>query len=129
MVVLRLVDNNCINIGCKIPLTEYELTRQKKSRKYRFCKRCRMLRYTNCVSWNCASCGKVINTGSYIGQYYCSIRGCFTLTKEIVRKNREWQKNKHRVKSLVKKIEWNSKTKKYKVKDSSFKVGRPYKER
>jgi hypothetical protein len=88
-----------------------------------------MLRYTRCVSWNCASCGKVINTGSYIGQYYCSIRGCFTLTKEIVRKNREWQKNKHRVKSLVKKIEWNSKTKKYKVKDSSFKVGRPYKER
>lgn len=128
MVVLRLVDNNCINIGCNVPLTEYELSRQKKSRKYRFCKRCRMLRYTNCVRWNCASCGKVINTGSYIGQYYCSIRGCFTLTKDRTNQNRERIKTNHRIKSFVKKIEWNSKTKKYKVKDSSFKVGRPYKE-
>jgi len=129
MVVLRLIDNSCINIGCNVPLTEYELSRQKKSRKYRFCKRCRMLRYTNCVSWNCASCGKVINTGSYIGQYYCSIRGCFTLTKDRTNQNRERIKTNHRIKSFVKKLEWNSKTKKYKVKDSSFKVGRPYKER
>ena len=125
MVVLRLVDNNCINIGCNRPLTEYELVRQKKSRKYRFCKKCRMLRYSNNVRWNCVSCGKVIETGSYVGQYYCSIRGCFTLTKERNIKNKKRMKTKHRIKSLVNTIEWNSKTKKYKVKRDSFKAGRP----
>lgn len=129
MVVLRLIDRNCINISCKIPLTEYELVRQKKSRKYRFCKKCRMLRYTNSVRWNCVSCGKIINTSSYVGQYYCSIRGCFVLTKERQQINRDRTKRNHRIKSFVKKIEWNSKTKKYKVKKHSFKVGRPCKER
>ena len=129
MVVLRLVDNNCINIGCKVeggrPLTEYELIRQKKSRKYRFCKKCRMLRYTNNVRWKCVSCGKVIEIGSYVGQYYCSIRGCFTLNNERARDNRERMKTKHRIKSFIKKIEWDSNTEKYKVKNDSFKVGRP----
>jgi len=115
MVVLRLVDNNCINIGCSVPLTEYELVRQKKSRKYRFCKKCRMLRYTNDVRWNCISCGKIISISSYVGQYYCSIRGCFILTKDRKEKNRERTKANHKIKSFVKKIEWNSKTKKYNV--------------
>jgi len=129
MVVLRLVDNNCINVGCSKPLTEYELIRQKKSRKYRFCKKCRMLRYTNNVRWKCVSCGNIINTSSYIGQYYCSIRGRFILNNERARENKIRSRNKARVKSLIKNIEWNSKTKKYKVKKDSFKVGRPYKER
>ena len=133
MVVLRLVDNNCINLSCKVEggarLTEYELIRQKRSRKYRFCKKCRMLRYTNNVRWCCVGCGKVIEIGSYVGQYYCSIRGCFTLSSERARENRERMKTNHRVKSLIKNIEWDSKTKKYKVKSDSFKVGRPYKER
>ena len=133
MVVLRLVDNNCINIGCKVEggalLTEYELVRQKKSRKYRFCKKCRMLRYTNNVRWNCVSCGKVISLGAYVGQYYCSIRGCFVFTKERATKNRARIKTNHRIKSFVKKIEWNSNTKKYKVKNDSFTRGRPCKER
>jgi len=101
MVQLRVVDNYCINIRCKTPLTEYELSRQKKSRKYRFCRRCRMLRYTSSVSWKCIACGKTIDHGSYIGQYYCNVRGCFSLTRTI--HNRKTSRVRARVKAFVRK--------------------------
>ena len=84
-----------------------------------------MERYSNNVRWNCVSCGKIIETGSYVGQYYCSIRGCFTLRNVRARENRERMKTKHRIKSFVKNIEWESNTEKYKVKNDSFKAGRP----
>lgn len=114
MVQLRVIDNYCINISCHIPLTEYELDRQSKSRKYRFCRKCRMLRYTSSVSWKCIGCGKTIDHGSYIGQYYCNIRGCFSFNGGKSFRGRQLNKKNSRVRARVKAFVRKHPIKKYK---------------
>jgi len=100
MVELRVVDKVCINVNCGKPLTEYELVRQKRSRKYRFCKKCRCLRFTNAVSWKCIACGRIIDHGSYIGQYYCENHN---YNRERGQRHREQNKIRARVKAFAKK--------------------------
>lgn len=75
--ILRRKDDNCINIYCDKLLTQYELDRQYKSWKYRFCVKCRRLTKNGrgTVGWKCIKCGKVMNTANRIGQYFCG-RNC-----------------------------------------------------
>ena len=71
--ILRRRDNNCVNIHCSRLLTDYELTRQHKSWKYRFCNTCRRLITANrgTVEWKCIKCGKTMSVENRIGCYFC----------------------------------------------------------
>ena len=71
--VLRHKDTNCVNIHCRDTLTQFELGRQHKSWKYRFCVLCRRLITSGRgdVEWKCIRCNKIMTTAARIGCYYC----------------------------------------------------------
>ena len=71
--ILQRKDDNCVNIYCNKLLTQYELDRQYKSWKYRFCVKCRRLTKNGrgTVEWKCIKCGKAMNVANRIGQYFC----------------------------------------------------------
>ena len=75
--ILRRKDDNCVNIYCNKLLTQYELDRQYKSWKYRFCVKCRRLTKNGrgTVEWKCIKCGKIMSKENRIGQYFCG-RDC-----------------------------------------------------
>jgi len=80
--VLRNKDFYCVNIHCNTPLSKYEQDRQYKSRKYRFCRLCRMKIGSgrSQVEWKCIECDKTMSFANRIGQYYCSQR-CYEPTR------------------------------------------------
>ena len=60
----------CINIGCDNTLSDYEVGRQNRSRKYRFCLHCRNKNKE--FRWTCKSCKKIMTSVSNVsGKYYC----------------------------------------------------------
>ena len=73
MGVLKKYDFVCANINCGSTLTGYEVGRQKTSRKYRFCKKCRSSNRE--LTWLCRSCGKYMTSSLNVyGKYYCNSR-------------------------------------------------------
>lgn len=73
MGVLKKYDFLCANIKCTHTLTDYEVGRQKNSRKYRFCKPCRGGNRE--LTWSCRNCGTPMTSSLNVyGKYYCSSR-------------------------------------------------------
>ena len=75
--MLRHRDDNCINIFCGKPLTDFEKKRQGRSYKMRFCRYCRTYRHKNGSSkcaWKCIGCEKILdyNSVEFTGQYWCT---------------------------------------------------------
>lgn len=74
----------CANIHCENNLTLYELERQKKSKKYRFCNKCRNSKTRNNAMWKCITCNVLMNsTSSLFGKLYCTDR-CNENTKSRI---------------------------------------------
>ena len=73
MGVLKKYDFVCVNINCNDTLTSYEVGRQKVSRRYRFCKKCRSCNRE--LTWLCRSChGYMTSSRNVYGKYYCNSR-------------------------------------------------------
>ncbi len=73
MGVLKKYDFVCVNISCSATLTAYEIGRQKTSRRYRFCKKCRSCNRE--LTWLCRNCGKYMTSSLNVyGKYYCNSR-------------------------------------------------------
>ena len=111
MAILTHKDLNCVNIHCNKPLTDYELTRQKKKWRYRFCRYCRIMITANRsdVQWKCLGCGVIITTATVIGCYYCG-EVCREKTRQ------DWQKRRYKVKKLAAEIIKQGGIDKYKCK-------------
>jgi len=73
LVILKRRNDNCVNIHCNILLSQYEIDRQYRSWRYRFCNKCRRLTKNGrgTVEWKCVKCGKIMSTANRIGQYFC----------------------------------------------------------
>jgi len=70
MGILKRNDFICVNLECGEPLSNYEVGRQKKSRKYRFCVACRNKNRE--LTWKCKSCGSLMTSTNHVsGKYYC----------------------------------------------------------
>lgn len=68
-------DIECANIRCNNVLTLYEFKRQNKSKKYRFCNKCRNSKTRNYSTWKCITCNVLMNsTTSLFGKLYCNDR-------------------------------------------------------
>ena len=65
----------CANIRCNNGLTLYEFKRQSKSKKYRFCNKCRNSKTRNYSTWKCITCDVLMtSTTSLFGKLYCNDR-------------------------------------------------------
>ena len=122
LVILTHKDLNCVNIHCNKPLTDYELTRQKKKWRYRFCRYCRIMITANRsdVQWKCIGCGVTITTATVIGCYYCG-EVCREKTRQDWQKRNRIKlaknhKRRYRVKKLAAEIAKHGGIEKYKCK-------------
>ena len=78
----------CANIHCNNVLTLYEIERQKKSKKYRFCNKCRNSKTRNYSTWKCITCDNLMNsTTSLFGKLYCNDRCNDSLSSKVHVKN------------------------------------------
>ena len=111
LVILKHKDLNCVNIHCNKPLTDYELTRQNKKWRYRFCNFCRRMITANrtSVEWKCLECGIIISTATVIGSYYCT-EACREKTRS------DWAKRRHKTRKLAAEIVKQGGIDKYKCK-------------
>ena len=97
---LSHVDLICCNIYCARPLTDFELERQNKQYRYRFCIKCRMKvssRTSFQVSWRCLGCGVLLaNIDKPIGKYYCKpdARCDGRAKKKLIQQARSYKRNK-----------------------------------
>jgi len=104
---LTHIDYICCNISCNRLLTDYELSRQYRSYKYRFCIRCRVntsSRRRATIAWYCLGCSKIMtdSIGGITGRYYCTIQGRMCIGEKEMRKKQ--QAKLYKIKKLAKSI-------------------------
>ena len=102
---LTHVDYICCNIYCKKLLTDYELGRQNRSYKYRFCIKCRMVLHDSYIAWYCLGCNKIMteSIGGVTGRYYCTKQGFICEGEKLIKKKHQarWYKINKLAKSIV----------------------------
>lgn len=110
MAKLNHRDFYCANLHCDYPLTQYELDRQTRGWRYRFCRNCRIniTSGRGCIEWKCLSCDTIMSHGAVIGMYFCS-RKCKE-KKRVKRKMLEYRMDK-----LIKDIKEQGGIEKYKT--------------
>jgi len=104
---LTHVDFICCNIYCAKPLTDYELGRQNKQYKYRFCIKCRINmsgRKNVNIAWRCLGCNILIpNIVRPLGRYHCKSDGrCVGMRKNKLVLQAKWYKRNKLARSIVK---------------------------
>ena len=93
-------DECCINIACNNKLTDYEIERQPRSKKYRFCKKCRNNRVRHGIRWQCIACDNILSsTRDLLGKFYCHDKCKTRWSKRI-----DIEKKRYRVKKIARQI-------------------------